>query len=172
MAIVSIPSAQDFDNQLANGTPVAKIITLFDQISVLIPAASIVAWIATSQWLLQRYDERAKIQQMRRSRKWVIWGWVVPVVSLWFPKGIIDELLPKTTPSANSDLKPNPQLQGINTGLWWTTWISYNVIGALESALFILDPTGNPIRPNYQIAAACLLTASYTVWTQIIKRIG
>lgn len=66
----------------------------------------------------------------RRGRGWIIGGWCCPIVNLWFPKQVVDDVIaasdPRTPPRASN-------LQGLHAnGLllaWWITWVASLVIG-------------------------------------------
>ena len=168
MAAVSIPSANDYANQLADGTAPEKIVTIYDNLSLLITITLAWSWIATTRFLLPLYDQviQANPEAIKQRRIWVTWGWIAPIISFWFPKRIVDGLLKaKVTQSDQQKLVTRA------TGTWWATWISFVLINDL-SAFNTLTGTASPIQPAYEIAAACMLTASYTVWSKILKTLA
>ena len=169
VAMASIPGAQSYRGQLAAGTVPDKIVTPFDALTVIIPITMIGAWIISSRWLGQLHDAATTTNPMaiRRSRRWVIWGWIVPVVSLWFPKNLIDDLLKtKGTDEAKA-------LIGKDTLTWWLTWIGYALVNNFSTVAAFDAPSDYvPIRPEIEIAAACLMTGSYLVWIRIVKTLS
>ena len=168
MAAVSIPSANDYAKQLANGTAPEKIVTIYDNLSLLITITLVWSWIATTRFLLPLYDQviQANPEAIKQRRIWVTWGWIAPIISFWFPKRIVDGLLKaKVTQSDQQKLVTRA------TGTWWATWISFVLINDL-SAFNTLTGAATPIQPAYEIAAACMLTASYTVWSKILKTLA
>lgn len=165
MAAVSIPSARDYANQIADGTEPAKIVTLYDNLSLLITMTLIWSWIATNRFLLPLYDQvtTANPDSIKLRRLWVTWGWIAPIVSFWYPKKIVDGLL-------KAKVVQTEQIKMISrtTGTWWATWIAFVLINDL-SAFNVITGNADPIQPMYEVAAACMLTASYTVWSRIIR---
>jgi membrane-associated phospholipid phosphatase len=95
VALASIPSAQSYRDQLASGTAADQIVTAYDAMTVIIPITMISSWVITSLWLKKLHIAATAINPsaMRLKRPWVFWSWIVPVVSLWFPKNIIEDLL-------------------------------------------------------------------------------
>lgn len=168
MAAVSIPSANDYANQLADGTTPEKIVTIYDNLSLLITITLVWSWIATTRFLLPLYDQviQANPEAIKHRRIWVTWGWIAPIISFWFPKRIVDGLL-----KAKVTQTDQQKLVTRATGTWWATWISFVLINDL-SAFNTLTGTASPIQPAYEIAAACMLTASYTVWSKILKTLA
>jgi len=166
VALASIPGAQSYRDQLAAGTPVDQIITSFDAMAVLIPITMIFSWIATSRWLSQLHiaataeDPKA----IRLKRPWVFWSWIVPVVSLWFPKMLVEDLL-KSEGSDEAKL-----LIGKDTLTWWLTWVGFALVNNVGIVGAFDPPEGYvPIRPELELAGACLLTGAYLVWIRIVK---
>lgn len=169
VAMASIPGAQSYRDQLAAGTVPDKIVTPYDALTVIVPITMIGAWIISSRWLGRLHDAATANNPtaIRRSRRWVIWGWIVPVVSLWFPKNLIDDLL-KTTGSEEAK-----KLIGKDSMTWWLTWIGYALVNNFSTVAAFDAPSDYvPIRPEIEIAAACLMTGSYLVWIRIVRVLG
>ena len=164
VAVISIPSASSYQDQLSSGTPAEKITTLHDSLSIIIVMSSIASWVLTSAWLMRRHREISQhaTSPLRLKASWARWGWVVPVVQLWFPKMMIDDLL------KNTSQKNEP----ISTNIWWYTWLGFSFLSNYAQVRDIIEHKSIGIHPEYEIAAACVLTASYLVWTKIVRAIG
>jgi len=171
VALSSIPSAQDYQKQLDNGVAPKDIATLFSTLLIFVTITSIVAWFAVIRWMRERYDDfqASSPGHMRLSRQWITWSWLVPIVSLWYPKKMIDDLL-----GASTSVRPTKSGNGpIRTQTWWATWVTYTLMANLSTLEMAFAPKDTvPFQPNTQIAAACILTASYTVWERIVRQIG
>ena len=89
------------------------------------------------------------------------------MVSLWFPKLIIEDLL-KFRNSAQGN-----ELIGRETLTWWLTWVGFALVNNVGIVSAFSAPDGYiPIRPELEIAGACILTASYVVWVRIVKALS
>lgn len=166
VALVSIPSAQSYREQLASGTPANKIETAYSGMSTSIQIMMILSWVLTSRWLRTLHNSTTEINPtaMRLKLPWVIWSWIVPIVSLWFPKVLIEDLL------AAKGSEEAKSLIGKDTLTWWLTWIGFALVNNFEILSALNAPAGYvPIRPEFAIAGACILTASYLVWIRIIR---
>lgn len=170
-ALASVPGFRSYQDQLDSGVDPAKIATVYGSISVIVTVSSIGAWIYTSRWLREAVDT-ANLNvpgTVRLHRGWALWGWVVPIVSLWFPRMIVKDVLKSKQVTDVSD--------GINLNTWWMTWLMYSLLNSSQMSAQLLDsylnktPT-NPIHPEMEIAGACLFTASYLVWQKIVVIIG
>ena len=166
VALASIPSAQSYRDQLASGTAADQIVTAYDAMTVIIPITMISSWVITSIWLKKLHIAATATNPtaMRLKRPWVFWSWIVPVVSLWFPKNIIEDLLK----AEGSDEAKS--LIGKDTLTWWLTWVGFALVNniGIVSAFDAADGYV-PIRPELELAGACLLTGAYLVWIRIVK---
>lgn len=168
-ALASVPGAQSYRDQLDSGVETAKILTTYDSLASLVPIAMIAAWIFTTRWLYELYNvaKNSNPAAMRLKRPWIFWGWIVPVVSLWFPKLIIEDLLK----FRNSE--QTKELIGRETLTWWLTWVGFALVNNVGIVSAFSAPDGYiPIRPELEIAGACILTASYVVWVRIVKALS
>ena len=166
VALTSIPSAQSYRDQLASGTAADQIITTYDAMTVLIPITMISSWVITILWLkrLHMAATATNPTAMRLKRPWVFWSWIVPVVSLWFPKNLIEDLL-----KANGSDEAKC-LVGKDTLTWWLTWVGFALVNNVGIVAEFDAPEGYvPIRPELELAGACLLTGAYMVWIRIVK---
>jgi hypothetical protein len=169
VALASIPSAQSYRDQLSSGTAADQIVTAFDAMTVIIPITMISSWVITSLWLKKLHLAATAINPtaMRLKRPWVFWSWIVPVVSLWFPKGIVEDLL-----KANGSDEAK-SLIGKDTLTWWLTWVGFALVNNVGIVSAFDAPDGYvPIRPELELAGACLLTGAYLVWIRIVKGLG
>jgi hypothetical protein len=166
VALTSMSSAQSYRDQLASGTPSDQIVTTYDAMAVLIPITMITSWIITSLWLKRLHiaATAASESAIRLKRPWVFWSWIVPVVSLWFPKNLIEDLL-----KANGSDEAK-SLVGKDTLTWWLTWVGFALVNNVGIVAEFDAPEGYvPIRPELELAGACLLTGAYMVWIRIVK---
>src|SRR5262245_9232392 len=53
----------------------------------------------------------------RRARAWTFWGWIVPIVSLWFPFQIMGDIWRAGLPESKR------HKVAWLPALWWTTWL-------------------------------------------------
>jgi len=169
VALASIPSAQSYRDQLASGTAADQIVTAFDAMTVIIPITMISSWVITSRWLKKLHIAATEANEsaIRLKRPWVFWSWIVPVVSLWFPKNLIEDLLKA---NGEDDAK---SLIGKDSLTWWLTWVGFALVNNIGIVSTFNAPADYiPIRPELELAGACLLTGAYLVWIRIVKALG
>ena len=169
VALASISSAQTYRDQLASGAAADQIVTAYDAMAVIIPITMISSWVITSRWLKQLHVTATaeNPNAMRLKLPWVFWSWIVPVVSLWFPKQIIEDLLKA---NGEDDAK---SLIGKDSLTWWLTWVGFALVNNIGIVSTFNAPADYiPIRPELELAGACLLTGAYLVWIRIVKALG
>ncbi|WP_433258043.1 DUF4328 domain-containing protein [Streptosporangium sp. CA-135522] len=73
----------------------------------------------------------------RRDANRAVFGWIVPIVNLWFPKQVIDDIWVTSKPGDPSLNPPHPTpLHGARrSGLVWAWWLSW-LIAMWASRLF------------------------------------
>jgi len=165
-AFASISSAKDYQTQLDAGTDPKNISTVFGNLSLLVSFAMGAAWVLTGPWLRDAHDRisAAHPEQIRLKRGWAVWGWIVPVVSFWYPRQIILDMLRGNLVDEHDEKIPVQQ--------WWLAWLAFQLLSNVQTALTLTSTVHiNPIRPTFEIAGACLLTGSYMVWIRIVKAI-
>jgi uncharacterized protein DUF4328 len=79
----------------------------------------------------------------RRERGWVIAGWIVPIISFWFPLQVVEDVIaastPQLPPPGVSEQQPIPTRV---VHIWWGTWVATNLINPLPVGPDE-DPTAN-----------------------------
>jgi hypothetical protein len=101
-------------------------------------AASVVfiVWL----WRVRRNAELFCAGRHRHARGWVIGGWICPIVNLWFPKQIVDDVIAASDPRTPPRI---PDLRGIEGNglvlIWWITWIVSLVLGNLGGSAALSD---------------------------------
>ncbi|MFI6497322.1 DUF4328 domain-containing protein [Nonomuraea typhae] len=73
----------------------------------------------------------------RRSRRWLTLGWVVPVVSLWFPKMIIDDVWTASKPGGVPDRGFAHARRSGLIWAWWLAWLCASWISNVAARLLL-----------------------------------
>lgn len=124
-------------------------------------------WIVTSLWL-QRVRANAVAlapHEVRRSEVWSFLGWWVPVVSLWFPRQIVDDssrVVASALSVRGTATRPVPTLA------WWLTWLAYSVLGNLAGGAFP-DSGETPVHPWLELVVAVLGTVALGLWLRVLR---
>ncbi len=108
-------------------------------------------------WFRRAYVNAGLIsdRKLEHNDSWAIWGFIVPIISLWYPYTIASEIDEKM----NRFLRLNrtrytPTAIGWTIGLWWTFYIIKNVIGRLVFKFAMKDDTIEDFISGTQITLA------------------
>ena len=82
--------------------------------------ASIVFFV---RWFHRAYSNLTALgAELRFSTRWAIWGWFVPILWLWRPKQIANDIWRGSDPSARSVHITKTEVAGL-ISVWWAAWI-------------------------------------------------
>lgn len=167
--VLTAPSAvQTYRNAFLSPTSAAWIFTTYDFLGVLFNLVSLAAFILTGIWLARarRNADRIAPLQQRRSCVWVWLGWLVPVVALWFPKQVVDDVWRSTVHDTGQP----------STGWWWGSWIATQLLNSLTAQAFSI--TGTPrewILENLvflETLAAIAATIAVLGWIRVVQTLS
>lgn len=150
--------------QAGSEQAIDQLIDFMQIVDVLGLVVSVALWVVGSLWLGRAYDNARALapHRLRRGRVWVWLGWWVPIVSLWFPKTIVDDVWAVTSGQGRLARQKH-------TGLWWTLWVVISVI----SYRYPETSDGVPVISDRAVAVAWVLTAAmiigFLVWVPIVR---
>ncbi|MDX2968919.1 DUF4328 domain-containing protein [Kribbella solani] len=95
-------------------------------LALLSAAVVFIVWLWRVRWNAEMFCRG----EHRHTRGWVIGCWLVPVVNLWYPKQVVDDIV------AASDARTDPHTPALQdvpgtrlVWAWWLTWVSGLVTG-------------------------------------------
>jgi uncharacterized protein DUF4328 len=89
-------------------------------------AIVVIVWL----WRARRNAEWLHDAEHRLTRGWVAGSWFVPVISLWFPYQVVDDIWRTSDPAAPHDAVITRQLpSGRLVARWWFAWVASSVVG-------------------------------------------
>ncbi|WP_049563869.1 DUF4328 domain-containing protein [Nonomuraea sp. SBT364] len=109
------------DRDSVSGTEIEGLNRMLAVTGVLDTLISLTAMVTFLIWLF-RVRKNAEILAPtghRLIRPWLFLGWVIPVIALWFPKRIVDDIW---YASARATHPARPPKLLIN--LWWAAWLT------------------------------------------------
>lgn|GEM_PF-1159936 len=113
--LTSFSAADTYAQAARSGVGSLDVFTGYDTVSLLSLPVQLAAGIVACVWLWRSRvfaEACAPGRRHARSRVWVWLGWIVPVVSLWFPYQVVRDVRAATVRA------PGPGL-----GWWWAGWL-------------------------------------------------
>lgn len=135
-------------------------------------AAVFVVWLWRVRWNAEMFCRG----EHRFTRGWVLGSWICPVVNLWYPKWVVDDIV------AASDPHTPPQTQNLRgipgtrlVWAWWITWVIGLVLDNVAQRS-VLDgaPELGELRANAVMSgiSAVSTTAAAVLAVLLIQRVN
>ena len=135
-------------------------------------AAVFVVWLWRVRWNAEMFCRG----EHRFTRGWVLGSWICPVVNLWYPKWVVDDIV------AASDPRTPPQTATLRsipgTRLVWAWWLTWTVGLVLDNVAqrSVLDgaPEIGELRQNAVMSSisAASTTAAAVLAVLLIQRVN
>ncbi|RKS76140.1 uncharacterized protein DUF4328 [Actinomadura pelletieri DSM 43383] len=136
--------ARNAGDLLAFGTFVAALL-------VVATGVAVIAWL----WRARANAEIIDDLSASWSSPWVILGWIVPIMNLWVPRGVVGAVWRVSAPHRESPWPVN---------LWWTAFLAY-LIGGRFASTNPADGFRSDIYPFVTFTGAlAALFAMMVVW--------
>lgn len=106
-----------------------------------------------------------------KARHWVVWGWILPVVSLWFPRRIALDI------GTASELRPGlpdaPRTPVNLVNAWWTVWICDTTLSNLAAQFARRVEEAGPVKAvvGLTMAADLLDIAAGVLAILVVRRL-
>lgn len=149
-------------------SPIESAFTAYDGVGVLTIPVLLAAFVVSALWL---YRSRVSAQGANphfvheRGKVWAWLGWVVPLVSLWFPYQVVRDVRRATCPRPVGEI-----------GWWWAAWL----VGLLTGDL--ADRISSRTSPELsEVAAAGVVplevvsslgtVVALVLWVRIVREV-
>lgn len=158
-------AAQEFSRAVDAGASPGDVWTTYDSFATLLLPVQLAAFVVTCLWLHRSRQIAVAARPQERHVRGVVWiwlGWLVPVVSLWFPYQVVRDVRQGTT-----GLRRMPGL-----GLWWVSWLV--MLWASNRAAFITsgfsrsDPGLLPVLDGVATAAVAV---ALVLWIRVVREV-
>jgi Domain of unknown function (DUF4328) len=119
-----------------------------------------VVWFRRARINAERHDYR-----QRRARGWAFWGWIVPIVNIWFPFQIMGDIWRAGLPAQQR------RKTAWLPALWWTCWL----LSGLSFGAQAMSANSGPvphIAANTQAGSLCFLAIAGAMLIPIIRTVS
>jgi uncharacterized protein DUF4328 len=139
-------------------------------LAVVAAAAALMTWV----WRARLNAERINAAEHRLSRGWAIGSWFCPVVNLWFPKYVLDDIWRTSRPGVPTDAH---RVEGLEQSrlvhVWWYAILA-NAVLSLALRLENVGPlTPDSLRANavYCTIQSVVIVFAAALLIQVIRQI-
>jgi len=147
-----------------------------ERISYFIVGTVFVTTILLVLWLRRMYRNLASLGKLgtRFRRGWAVWGWFVPVLNLFRPKQMINEVWyagDLELPARYRYIAPRERVPGV-LNVWWGFWIGAGLLGFIQRVQF-RDLTLGRFEGllNVEFAAAVVVAVQMVLLDRVLVRI-
>ncbi|MGJ7441973.1 DUF4328 domain-containing protein [Aquipuribacter sp. MA13-6] len=164
-AFLSVPASDAFAQTALTGG--AQPFLAYDGVVLLAVVAQLVALVLTALWLtaVRRNVEQVAPGSQRRGAVWTWLGWLVPVVSLWFPYQVVADAGRASTRRA------------LAYGGWWAAFLValglQNVAGQLIGGFTgVVDADLVQALPVVEALGVAALATAFVLWARIVLTVS
>lgn len=151
---------------------ISGLLGILAALALLASAVVFIVWLWRVRWNAEMFCRG----EHRLSRGWVLGSWICPVVNLWYPKQVVDDIVAASDPRTPALI---PTLRGIpGTRLvwaWWLTWVVGLVLDNIAQRS-VLDgaPVLGVLRTNAILStiSAGSTTAAAVLAVLLIQRVN
>lgn len=162
-ALITVAAALGSADRLEEARPGEIVLTPYDVASFVRFPLMVLALIVTSVWLLRARQNVTSLRPhvlQTRSPAWVVLGWMVPVVSLWFPFQVVRDIRRETSGAWTPP----------GFGTWWALFLVTIIIDGVLGAL--AAPGTGQVLPYLAAVVAPLWIAALVSWLQVVRSIA
>jgi hypothetical protein len=145
------------------------VVPVYDLVAIPFLLALIAAYVVTCLWLwrARKFAEAVAPEQPHaRKAGWIWAGWVVPIVSFWFPFQIVRDIRRATVPAAGS----SSQI----VGFWWAAFLTYHILTYIISRVTLTqslqESLGDILGPLESLNALAAV-AAFSLWVLVVREI-
>jgi heme/copper-type cytochrome/quinol oxidase subunit 2 len=111
--------------------------------------------------------------EFRRSRPWAIWGWICPVVALWFPYQVVKDIWAASDTQRPSTHAIKPWRVTAILPLWWTCLLGASLVSRISGSVYNAAETPSGIHTAlvWDFASAAIDIAAAILFILIVAAV-
>ncbi|MFF1818929.1 DUF4328 domain-containing protein [Kribbella sp. NPDC058245] len=110
----------DDPDRLAEADLFSGSLGIVSAIALFAAAAVFIVWLWRVRWNAEMFCRG----EHRFTRGWVLGSWICPVVNLWYPKQVVDDIVAASDPRTPPQTEALRDLPGTRlVWVWWLTWV-------------------------------------------------
>ena len=165
-------SVDDYRRAIDTQTKAWDVLLWSDLASLPLIPAAVAAYVCNCLWLARARANSMALTQgkalHRRERTWVWLGWWMPVVSVWFPFQVVQDV-------RKASVRPTEMHRG-HLGLWWTAWLTLLFCWRVSDRLAVSNRVLSEGEITFMALAATVSAVAAAVggllWVRLVREIS
>jgi hypothetical protein len=161
----------DDPDQLAEADLISGSLGIIAALALFAAAVVFVVWLWRVRWNAEMFCRG----EHRFTRGWVLGSWICPVVNLWYPKQVVDDIVAASDPRTPPDTTTLRGIPGTRlVWAWWLTWVVGLVSGnVVQRGVLVAATELDQLRTNVvlSVVSALSTTAAAVLAVILIQRI-
>ncbi|GAA1564147.1 hypothetical protein GCM10009789_16720 [Kribbella sancticallisti] len=162
----------DDERKLAQADLISGSFGIVAALALLAAAVVFIVWLWRVRWNAEMFCRG----EHRFTRGWVIGSWICPVVNLWYPKWVVDDIVAASDPRTPPQTATLRQIPGTRlVWAWWLTWVVGLVLDNIAQRS-VLDGAAqlSELRTNAVMStiSAVSTTAAAVLAVLLIQRVN
>jgi Domain of unknown function (DUF4328) len=161
----------DDPDRLAEAGLISGSLGIVAALALLAAAAVFIVWLWRVRWNAEMFCRG----EHRFTRGWVLGSWICPVVNLWYPKQVVDDIVAASDPRTPPQTPALRDIPGTRlVWAWWLTWVAGLVSGnVVQRGILVAATEPGQLRTNVVLStiSALFTTAAAVLAVILIERI-
>lgn len=162
----------DDDDKFAQADLISGSLGIVAAIALFGAAAVFIVWLWRVRWNAEMFCRG----EHRFTRGWVLGSWICPVVNLWYPKQVVDDIVAASDPRTPTGIESLRGIPGTRlVWAWWLTWVVGLVLDNVAQRS-VLDgaPQLSELRTNAVMSgiSAISTTAAAVLAVMLVQRVN
>jgi hypothetical protein len=161
----------DDPDRLAEAGLVSGSLGIVAALALFAAAVVFIVWLWRVRWNAEMFCRG----EHRFTRGWVLGSWICPVVNLWYPKQVVDDIVAASDPRTPPQTPTLRDIPGTRlVWAWWLTWVAGLVSGnVVQRGILVAATEPGQLRTNVVLStvSALFTTAAAVLAVLLIERI-
>ncbi|TDD23800.1 DUF4328 domain-containing protein [Kribbella turkmenica] len=167
----SVKNHADDPDRLAEADLISGSLGIVAALALLAAAVVFIVWLWRVRWNAEMFCRG----EHRFTRGWVLGSWICPVVNLWYPKQVVDDIVAASDPRTPPQTLVLRDIPGTRlVWAWWLTWVAGLVTGnVVQRGILVAATEPGQLRTNVVLStiSALFTTAAAVLAVILIERI-
>jgi hypothetical protein len=160
------------ERRLDQADLVSGLFGIIAALALLAAAVVFIVWLWRVRWNAEMFCSG----EHRLTRGWVLGGWICPVVNLWYPKWVVDDVVAASDPRTPAHTQTLRGIPGTRlVWAWWLTWVVGLVLdNVAQRSVLDGEPQLSELRTNAVMSfiSAVSTTAAAVLAVMLIQRVN